>query len=367
VSALEPDYMAAITAHLDEESEASLSHAYDLGRRALAQGLGLLDVMSLHDQVQSNLVLAAPAADRPRISAAVSDFFREFLSPFEMTFRGYQEANGALRRLNEELREAYVELQAKQQQLVQSAKMASLGELVAGIAHEINNPLAFVVSHLTTVDKSLSKVEAELAPAESQTAKEHWNRARMRLQEIEVGVERIRELVLKLRAFSRLDEGEQKQVSIRECVASVVTILGHRLKDRIEVRTHFGMPDLVECFPSLLNQALMNLVSNAIDAIEEYGSIAITTGADGDSYVIVVADTGHGIPDDLRQRVLDPFFTTKPLGKGTGLGLSITYSIVQRHRGTLELSPADGGGTVATIRFPLNQRASAAPYSSHGV
>jgi len=363
VTALEPEYMAAIAAHLDDESEASLSHAYDLGRQALAQGLGLLDVLSMYDDVQSNLVLAAPAADQARVAVAVGNFFREFLSPFEMSFRGYQEVNGALRRLNEQLRDAFTELQAKQQQLVQSAKMASLGELVAGIAHEINNPLAFVVSHLNTVDRSLSKVEAALAPAESETAKEHWGRARLRLQEIEVGVERIRELVIKLRTFSRLDEGEQKQVSIRECVASIVTILGHRLKDRIDVRTHFGMPDLVDCFPSLLNQALMNLVSNAIDAIEGQGSISITTGADGDSYIIAVADTGRGIPEELRQRVLDPFFTTKPVGKGTGLGLSITYSIVQRHHGTLELLPAEGGGTIATIRFPLNQRASAAPLS----
>jgi two-component system NtrC family sensor kinase len=362
VSALEPDYLAAVAAHLENQSELSLSRAYELGRMALAQGLGLLDILSLHDAVQANLVLTAAAAERPRIAAAVSNFFREFLSPFEMSFRGYQEANGALKQLNEELREAYAELQAKQQQLVQSAKMASLGELVAGIAHEINNPLAFVVSHLTTVGKSLAKVEAELKPAESEAAKDHWERAQLRLREIEVGVERIRELVLKLRAFSRLDEGEQKQVSIRECVASVLTILGHRFEGRIQVRTYLGVPDVIDCFPSLLNQALLNLVSNAIDAIEGEGSITITTGADGDSYVIAVADTGHGIPEHLRQRVLDPFFTTKPLGKGTGLGLSITYSIVQRHNGTLELASAEGGGTVVTIRFPLNQRPSAAPY-----
>lgn len=358
--------MAAVAAHLEDQSELSLSRAYELGREALAQGLGLLDILSLHDAVQSNLVLSAAAAERPRIAAAVSSFFREFLSPFEMSFRGYQEANGALKQLNEELRDAYAELQAKQQQLVQSAKMASLGELVAGIAHEINNPLAFVVSHLNTVGKSLSKVEAELKLAESEAAKEHWERARQRLGEIELGVERIRELVLKLRAFSRLDEGEQKQVSIRECVASVLTILGHRLEGRIRVRTYLGMPDLVECFPSLLNQALLNLVSNAIDAIEDEGTISITTGADGDDYVIAVADTGHGIPEHLRQRVLDPFFTTKPLGKGTGLGLSITYSIVQRHKGTLELASAEGGGTVITVRFPLNQRASAPPQPTSG-
>ena len=352
MSAPEPDYLSAIAAHLDDQSESSLSHAYELGRQALAQGLGILDILSLHDAVLGALLFSAPADERPRIALAISAFFREFLSPYEMSFRGYREANSELSRLNEDLRAAYAELQAKQLQLVQSAKMASLGELVAGIAHEINNPLAFVVSHLSTVARSLEKAEAEVRAA-SPIANEHWERARSRLQESEIGVERIRNLVLKLRTFSRLDEGEQKHVSIRECIASVLTILGHRLKDRIEVQTHIGLPDVVDCFPSLLNQAIMNLVSNAIDAIQDRGVISITSGADAGSYVIAVADTGHGIPEDLRQRVLDPFFTTKPLGQGTGLGLSITYSIVQRHRGTLELEPAAGGGTIATIRFPL--------------
>jgi two-component system NtrC family sensor kinase len=352
VSELEPDYLAAIAAHLHDQSESSLSRAYELGREALARGLGILDILSLHDAVQRALLFSAPAEEGLQIAAAISTFFREFLSVYEMNFRGFREANTELKRLNKDLSVAYAELQQKQLQLVQSAKMASLGELVAGIAHEINNPLAFVVSHLSTVAKSLDKVQPEMQAA-SPASKEHWERARSRLQESEIGVERIRELVLKLRTFSRLDEGEQKQVSIRECIASVVTILGHRLKDRIEVQTHIGMPDVVDCFPSLLNQAIMNLVSNAIDAIQDTGTISITADAEAGSYVIAVADSGQGIPEHLRQRVLDPFFTTKPLGQGTGLGLSITYSIVQKHRGTLVLEPAPGGGTVATIRFPL--------------
>jgi signal transduction histidine kinase len=129
------------------------------------------------------------------------------------------------------------------------------------------------------------------------------------------------------------------------------------MKGRIVVETHFGYPDSVECFPGLLSQALMNLASNAIDAITGDGTICINTGADADGYVIVVSDTGHGIPKHLRERVLEPFFTTKPIGEGIGLGLSITYSIIQKHHGTLDLRPGEGGGTVATIRFPMNQRA----------
>ena len=165
----------------------------------------------------------------------------------------------------------------------------------------------------------------------------------------------MRDLVLKLRTFSRLDEGERKAVSIRECIESLLTILGHRLKDRIDVQTRYGEPDFVECYPGLLTQAVMNLVANAIDAIHERGTIIIATGADGDAYRISVADTGTGIPDELRERILDPFFTTKPVGQGTGLGLSITYSIVRKHGGALEFGRAEGGGTEVVIRIPIRK------------
>jgi two-component system, NtrC family, sensor kinase len=349
---IDDDYVSAIADHLTQESEESLSHAYELGRRALAQQFGLLDILSLYEFALNQLVLTAPVDERSRIGAATANFFREFLGPFEMSFRGYREANDELRILNEDLRAAYTELQAKQLQLIQSAKMASLGELVAGIAHEINNPLAFVLSHLSTISKSLDMLAAELGGA-SLSGSEHWQRARNRLTESQLGLERIGSLVLRLRTFSRLDEGDEKQVSIRECILSVVPILEHRMKDRIALETHFGEPDTVLCYPSLLNQAIMNLLTNAIDAIDGSGAIRITTGAIDSWFVIVVRDTGHGIPADLRPRVIEPFFTTKPVGQGTGLGLSITHSIVEKHRGTLELAPAEGGGTVATIRFPL--------------
>jgi signal transduction histidine kinase len=252
-----------------------------------------------------------------------------------------------------ELEKAYRELQATQAKLVHSAKMASLGELVAGIAHEINNPLAFALAHLETVQKSLSRVEAEFGQNGLGEAEPAWRRALDRLREMNLGLERIRELVVRLRTFSRLDEGERKHASMRENVESVLTILGHRMKERIEVVTDFGEPDLVECYPSLLNQALVNLVGNAIDAIADRGVVTISTGRDGAEYVIRIADDGAGIPEAIRDRVFEPFFTTKPVGRGTGLGLSITYSIVKKHAGELELRPRPGGGTEAIVRFPL--------------
>ncbi|HYP87210.1 MAG TPA: ATP-binding protein, partial [Polyangiaceae bacterium] len=240
-----------------------------------------------------------------------------------------------------------------QSQLVQSAKMASLGELVAGVAHEINNPLAFVLSHLETTRRILDQLRSEQTEAVTERAEGQWRRAQSRLSETEIGLGRIRDLVLKLRTFSRLDEGERKRVSVSECIESVLTILGHRLKDRITLQLELEPPDMLDCFPSLLNQVLLNLVANSIDAIEGDGTITIRAGAHGDDFVIAVVDSGSGIPAEVRDRVLEPFFTTKPVGEGTGLGLSIAYSIMKKHSGSLELSDAPGGGTVATVRLPL--------------
>ncbi|HTV22257.1 MAG TPA: response regulator [Polyangiaceae bacterium] len=263
-----------------------------------------------------------------------------------------------LERKNGELNRAMGELQTTQSQLVQAAKMASLGGLVAGIAHEINNPLAFSLSHLSTVKKSLGKAEAALGAAiESEPVRDSWKRARSRLDEMTTGLERIRELVVKLRTFSHIDEGEWRKVSMRECIDSVLTILAHRIRERIEISTEFGEPDSIDCYPSLLNQAVMNLISNSIDAIAEQGRISVRTGAVDGQYEIQVSDTGCGIPAEHRDRVLEPFFTTKPVGEGTGLGLSITYSIVRKHGGTLAITCPETGGTTVTIRIPFRTTA----------
>jgi two-component system, NtrC family, sensor kinase len=261
-----------------------------------------------------------------------------------------------LRKAHDELQAAYHQLQATQGQLVQAAKMASLGELVAGVAHEINNPLAFVMSHLETTERCLARFRRDLSEAVPSRAEEQWQRAQSRLAETQLGLGRIRDLVVKLRTFSRLDEGERKAVSISECVESVVTILDHRLKERITLSIDLKPPDVLECYPSLLNQVLLNLVANSIDAIQDTGTVKITAGADGDNFVISVADDGAGIPPSVRDRVLEPFFTTKPVGQGTGLGLSIAYSIIKKHDGTFELADAPGGGTIATVVVPIQPK-----------
>jgi two-component system NtrC family sensor kinase len=289
---------------------------------------------------------------KPINSAILRSKVRVFLDLYTKRLE-VADAKRELEHTHAELAHAYEDLRATHTKLVQSAKMASLGELVAGIAHEINNPLAFAINHVDTAQRALARVETLLNPSENAEARPHWGRAVDRLREMGLGLDRIRDLVVKLRTFSRLDGDELGWVSVRECAESVLTILGHRIGDRITVQKRLDAPDTLRCYPNLLNQALMNLVANAVDAVEPAGNIVISSEATPESYLISVSDDGPGIPHELRERVYEPFFTTKPVGKGTGLGLSITYSIVQKHGGTLEISEREGGGTKMTMRIPL--------------
>ncbi len=255
---------------------------------------------------------------------------------------------------NQELEQAYGNLKAAQAGLIQAAKMASLGELVAGIAHEINNPLAFCLSHLDTAQRCLNTVEQRSEPQFLDGgARQQWERARTRLHEMHAGLARINDLVLRLRAFSRLDEGGRQRLNVKECTDSVLTILHHRMEGRIKMTVRLEEPGTIECHPGLFSQALMNLVSNAIDAIDGEGAITIEAGGVGDLFRVAVADTGSGIRPELRERIFEPFFTTKPVGKGTGLGLSIAYSIVEKHGGRLEIENVESGGTRILMDVPL--------------
>ena len=257
---------------------------------------------------------------------------------------------GALAKANRELEETNHRLKDTQAKLVQAAKMASLGELVAGIAHEINNPLAYILAHQGTVERLLGDVAAKLP--QDTGLERPLAKARERVGAMKLGLERIRELVLNLRQFSRLDEGGFQTINVHDSIETVLTLLGHKLGTRIDVRRRYeAVPDLY-CAPALLNQVVMNIIGNAADAISGTGAIDIETSSDETTYRIRISDTGPGIPPDLRERIFEPFFTTKPVGAGTGLGLAIAYSVVQAHKGTITVDPSPSGGTSFTITIP---------------
>jgi two-component system, NtrC family, sensor kinase len=264
-----------------------------------------------------------------------------------------REAAEARAAMADQLERANRELKEAQSQLVQAAKMASLGQLVAGIAHEINNPLAFVVNHRGTVERLMQELSDQVRPILDEAAHGKWTKAVQRVRDMGTGLGRIEELVLKLRTFSRLDEGEHKYVKIEESIESVLALLQHRMGERIAVNRRYGDVKVIACYPGPLNQVLMNLVANAIDAIDGKGEITITTGQRDGMFCISVGDTGKGIAPAERERIFEPFFTTKPVGQGTGLGLSISYGIVRRHGGTIEVQSEEGKGTEIVVRIPI--------------
>jgi signal transduction histidine kinase len=270
--------------------------------------------------------------------------------------------------------------------MVQSEKMSSLGQLVAGVAHEINNPVNFIHANLEHLNQStqdlLSLVGAyqqhyPQPPKSLQTQVEAIELDFLStdlpklLQSMQMGTDRIREIVLSLRNFSRLDEAELKPVDIHQGLESTLLILRHRLKGKpphpeIQLTRDYGQLPEVECYPGQLNQVFMNLLANAIDAINTRwetepvvspGLIQIQTQILNETQIaITIRDNGTGIPESVARRLFDPFFTTKAVGKGTGLGLSISHQIVtERHHGSLDYQSAPGQGTTFIVKIPVHQ------------
>jgi two-component system NtrC family sensor kinase len=178
------------------------------------------------------------------------------------------------------------------------------------------------------------------------------SKMRTRMDEMQEGATRVQDLVTKLRTFSRLDEGTYKTVNIHESIESVLLFLRHKMEGRIEVERRFGPTENLSCFAGELNQVLMNVIANAIDAMPGDGKITITTNCENGNFTISVRDTGQGIPESIRNKIFDPFFTTKPVGDGTGLGLAISYGIVKAHNGSIDFISNEGQGTEFIVKIP---------------
>jgi len=275
-----------------------------------------------------------------------------------------------LRAANEELRAAYRDLQATQTQLVQREKMASVGRLVAGVAHELNNPIGFISSNVTTLEDFVRRLRGMLSSYETAALPDaEQRRLAERRRELKVdyalayldrmidgireGADRTRKIVGDLRVFARAPDDVWQPTDLREVIESSLTLLGHLLKDRIAVIQRYGELPHVPCVRSQIDQVFLNVLANAAQAIRGEGSITVETGREGPMAVVRIADSGPGIPPEILGRVFDPFFTTRPVGEGTGLGLSISYEIVKRHGGEIHAESPAGGGAAFTVRLPL--------------
>jgi len=257
---------------------------------------------------------------------------------------------------NTSLEEANRQLRGTQAHLIQSEKMASLGQLVTGIAHEINNPLAFVINNIFLIQQALDRLVTVVPECILPEALPLVDKLRIRINGAREGGDRVKDLVAKLRMFSRLDEGRFLSVNIHESIESVLLLLRHKTDDRIRIERHYGDVDTLSCRASELNQVFMNILCNAIDAIEGSGTITLTTGQCEGTFSISIRDTGKGIPEAIRNRVFEPFFTTKADGDGVGLGLAVSYGIMKAHNGSIELSSKEGEGTEFILRIPITQK-----------
>lgn len=263
-----------------------------------------------------------------------------------------------LTRERNELKEALARLRAAETQLVHSEKMAALGKLVAGVAHELNNPIGFIYANMDHFRRYVGEVKAicesvPLPPEAAGRAVKAFETLGRLVESCSNGAERIKRIVLGLRTFSRLDEAELKTVDVHEGIESTLALLEHHMKDRVAVHRDYGDLPAVECFAGQLNQVFMNLLTNAVDAIEGKGDIWIVTRQQGGDARISVRDSGKGISPEHLPSIFVPFFTTKEVGKGTGLGLSISYGIVEKHGGRIEVESEVGKGSTFTMVVPV--------------
>ncbi|QIA05119.1 ATP-binding protein [Pseudomonas fluorescens] len=343
----------------------------------------LLDRLHAHDRL---LILK-----KPFDNIEVQQMANTLLTKWQMTERAslqmhhlehlVDQRTAQFKHASEALQREIDERKQLEGQLVQSEKLASLGQLAAGVAHEINNPIGFISSNLGTLDgyfqQLLTMLGAYHTAGQTLPAELAGQLQQLRedleldflledipvlIRESKEGIARVGQIVRDLKDFSRVDSHQEWQwANLQQGIESTLNIVASELKYKADViKEYQELPD-IECLPSQINQVIMNLVVNAAQAMgPERGTITLRTGVQGESAVIEVADTGSGIAPETLQKIFDPFFTTKPVGQGTGLGLSLSYGIVKKHGGDISVSSKPGFGTTFRVQLPLRQTRPAA-------
>jgi two-component system NtrC family sensor kinase len=302
----------------------------------------------LHEQKKRDLSITfSPDPIRPQCMLIIEDVTE------------HRKADRTARQYARQLESTNRELRETQAALVQSEKMASLGNLVAGVAHEINTPVGSINSNGDVMVRALTKIREILAAPSGTQDNQQLEQTLDILEDIgkvnQTACERIVKIVRSLRSFARLDEAERKKVDLHEGLESTLTLVNHELKNRIDVVRDYGELPAIECYPNQLNQVFMNILVNASQAIKGNGTITIRTRAEGETVTLAFSDTGAGIGPEHLAKVFDPGFTTKGVGVGTGLGLAICYKIVKEHGGRIDVESERGRGTTFTVTLPAKK------------
>jgi signal transduction histidine kinase len=390
---LSGDYLCDTAANYNEAVTLLGRQTYSLVITDLIMpGLGGIELMrEVHARFPDTAVIIVSGVDRPQrvLDALRLGAYDYLMKPFdgdalELSVARALERRALLRdarrykrdleRRKSELRETNARLERLQAQIVQSEKMASLGQLAAGIAHELNNPSGFIYGNMQMLSECVLGLErllsfyegVRLAPDEGAALRalkdevdyEHTiSDLHSIIVDCREGAERIRDVVQNLRTFSRLDEAEFKKVDIHDGLESTLRLLSRFFSSgAITLRREYGRLPPVDCYAGQLNQVWMNLLANAAHAVKCGGLVSVSTESRGDSVIVCVRDTGCGIAPENLPRIFDPFFTTKPVGEGTGLGLSVTYGIIERHGGAIEVESRLGEGTIFTVTIPVDAR-----------
>jgi signal transduction histidine kinase len=317
------------------------------GSERLLQGIGGVLELLLTSQARYHLASAM------HIEAIHADY-----DALKETARSLAESEARYKALASSLearvREQTVVIEAAQRRLYQQDKLASVGQLAAGVAHEINNPIGFVKSNLSTARRYLDVLEQALTQqAADGDARDTLEDFRALLRESLDGIARVARIVADLKGFSHVDGSEETPADINEGVRSALNVAASAVTNRADVETAFAPLPLLRCRPGLLNQVFLNLIVNAAQAMDRRGIIRIGTALVGDAIHVTVSDTGSGIPPDVLPRIFDPFFTTKDVGQGTGLGLTVSHDIVTAHGGAIEVAGEAGVGTTFTVILPV--------------